>query len=112
MDILYIGNFAPLGSPLGYSPVADYILYSIEHLGHRVNGVNECKVTAEDVIEELKAHKYDLILTEEARLKGDHAGDDKGEKTDIKGYFQPVMDYCNDHKIPVVAWLTNIFWGV
>ena len=112
MDILYIGNFAPLGSPLGYSPIADYILYSIEQLGHRVNGVNECTVTAEDVIEELKAHKYDLVLTEEARLKGDHEGDDKGEKTDIRGYFTPVMEYVRERNIPIVAWLTNIFYGL
>ena len=111
MRVLYIANAASLGSPLGYCPNYIYIENTFKQLGHDIRTINECDFTASQIVNELRAEKYDLILTEEARLKGDHKGDSEGN-THILGYFKEVMDCAKAKKIPVVAWLTNIIWGI
>lgn len=108
MKILYVANLAPLGSPLGYCPNGDWIASAFEELGHKVTKMNEADVTSEDVIYELNKG-YDLLLTEEGRLKGDFLNDENSGRDVVKGYFQEVMDVAS---VPVVVWLTNIFYGI
>lgn len=105
MKVFYLGNYAGPDSPLGYCPNAAYIQNALEALGHTVTGVNECDVTADDLIAQVKG--YDLLLTEEARLKGDNQN--AGAHDIIDGRFQRVMD---EVKVPVIPWLTNIFWSI
>jgi len=106
MRILYVGNFAGEGSPLGWCPNAEYIADTLKSLGHEVNSLNECDVTAEEVIEAAK--DCDFILTEEARLKGDFQNDEKNKKDVLLNLFKPVLESGK----PIVAWLTNIFFGI
>mgnify|MGYP001566855233 CR=1 FL=1 len=105
MKILYIGNYAVEGSPLGMCPNAEYIENTFRELGHVVTGMNECEVSPEDILKELESG-YDFILTEEGRLKGDFKND-KGKDV-LLGLFNEVME----QDIPVIPWLTNIFFGI
>lgn len=108
MKILYVGNYALPGSPLGECPNALYIQKTFEELGHFVKGMNECDYEPEEVIKELE-NGYDLLLTEEGRLKGDFKNDEKNDKDILLNKFQKVMDAV---KIPIVSWLTNIFFSI
>lgn len=111
MTLLYIGNYSQLDGPLGYCPNAWWIEETFRQLGWEVDGVDEASYEGKDILQMLVGKKYDLVLCEEGRLKDDHHSDDEGN-TEIKGYFQPIVDYCKEHNIPIVSWLTNVFFGV
>lgn len=106
MKILYLGNYANRDSSLGYAPNAWWIQKTLEELGHEVTGINEKDVEAQELLALLPA--YDLLLTEEARLKGDHVSTEEGENI-IRGLFQEVVDKS---QIPIICWLSNIFMGI
>ena len=101
LKILYLGNFA--------NPVAEYISKTFEQLGHEITRRNEDDTSVEDVIRIIENTKYDFVLTEEARLKGDyHYGEIKNNELDrCDGGFKGVMD-----RILVVPWLTNVIWAI
>ena len=101
LKILYLGNFA--------NPVAEYISKTFEQLGHEITRRNEDNTSVEDVIRIIENTKYDFVLTEEARLKGDyHYGEIKNNELDrCDGGFKGVMD-----RILVVPWLTNVIWAI
>lgn len=107
MKILYIANDAQPGSPLGYCPNAQYIAAAFRELGHEIKILDESGLIASTILNELNGKNYDLILTEEARLEGDFTND--GETDKILGLFLPIMKHAG---IPIVPWLTNIFWGI
>lgn len=109
MRILHLGNFAPLGSPLGYCPNAEWISLTLEQLGHKVTRMHEADRTPYQVVSHLQTHNYDLILVEEGRLKNDFLNDEKLQKDIIRGYFNIVKKNTDT---PIVSWLTNIFFGI
>lgn len=112
MKILYIGNYTKIGDPLGYCPNAEYIAQSLRELGHEVWPMNECDYTPMDIIDFMKMKKFDLILTEEGRLKNDFVNNERLKKDILLQLFAAVMNEAREQGIPVVAWLTNIFHGV
>src|SRR3990167_8080813 len=112
MKILYVGNYAPMESPLGYCPNALYIERTFRELGYNIRGVNEADLEPEEIISLLDKKKYDLLLTEEGRLRNDFKNDEEGGNDILLGKFAPVLDFARKEGIPVVAWLTNIFFGV
>src|SRR3990167_5485464 len=99
MRIVYLGNFN--------SPNAEYISKSLEDLGHEVFRRHEDNTTVEQLLELIK--NKDLLMTEEARLKGDYIYGDwqRGEKDHCSGGMKLVMD-----KILTIPWLTNVFWAI
>lgn len=107
--ILHVGNFADKESSLGYCPNAEWISLTFEELGHEVDRVDEFDVTPYELIIKLNKAKYDFILAEEGRLKGDFFTDKDIDVDVIKGYFKVVMRAA---RIPIVIWLTNIFFGI
>lgn len=109
MKILYVGNFTAKDSSLGYCPNANYISDTLEMMGHQVKRLNECDVLPNDILQYIEKDKFDFVLTEEARLKGDFTNDFDNGVDLVQGTFKEVMKKA---KIPVVCWLTNIFWGV
>ena len=112
MKILYIGNFTDKESPLGYCPNAEWISETFRELGHKVYTANECELTTNQAIALLRKRKYDLLLTEEGRLKGDFLNHEGQEHDILKRSFAPVMTRAKELGIPVVAWLTNIFYTI
>lgn len=92
MKILYVGNFETKHSRLGWCPNGEYIAYALRKAGHEVTCLDEKETRPKELIAECK--RYELLLTEEARLKGDSA--EVIVKVDI----------------PIVAWLTNIFFTI
>lgn len=112
MKILYLANDPPLGSPLGDCPNAKYIADSLWRAGHPTDIINEAYFGADDVIMKLQSGLYDLLLTEEARLKGEFTTVGEDGLDIIKGEFQRVLDFCKGKRIPVVAWLTNLFYEI
>lgn len=110
-NILYIGNFTERESPLGYCPNAMWITETLRSLGHTVTAINEhdADADADAILQETYRQKYDFILTEEGRLRGDFVNDlERGEDI-VLGLFSRVLD---ETKIPIVAWLSNIFYGI
>lgn len=112
MKILYIGNFTDEGSPLGYCPNAEWISETFRELGHEVDGIDESSISTNQAIKILKRKKYDMLLTEEGRLKMDFLHDEDNDKDILKQMFAPVMLQARRRKIPVVAWLTNLFFNI
>ncbi len=109
MRIFHLGNFAEKGSPLGYCPNAEFISRTFEELGHEVGRFNESSYTHRQILAKLSKGNYNLLFTEEARLKGDFEHDEENDRDIMRGYFGEVMRRTN---IPTVAWLTNLFWGI
>jgi len=107
--ILYIANVAEKGSPLGMCPNWKWITESLREQGHEVDVFNESSLITKQVIAITKKKKYNFLLTEEARLKGDFTNDEKGNRDVLQQAFKSVIESV---KIPIVAWLTNIFFGV
>lgn len=108
MRILYVGNFAKDDPTIGTCPNADYISDTFEELGHSVKRLNECEYVAKEILEELE-NGYDLLLTEEARLKGDFKSDENLNEDKLLGLFEEVMENTDT---PIVVWLTNLFFGI
>ncbi len=109
MKILYVGNFAADHPALGTCPNADWISDTFEDLGHKVTRMNEIDCIADDIVEAVKSEDYDFMLVEEGRLKGDFASDARLDRDIIKGHFKRVMANVD---IPVIPWLTNLFFGL
>ena len=99
MRIIYLGNFN--------SPNAEYISKTLEELGHDVYRRHEDSTTIEQLLE--VCDEYDLLFTEEARLKGDYIYGDwqKCELDRCNGGMKRVMD-----RILTVPWLTNVIWAI
>ena len=107
--ILYIANKPEVDGPLGCCPNYMWISKSFEELGHEIDVYNEADLIPRQVVALSKSKDYDFILTEEARLAGDFKHDEERDKDILQKLFKDVMINV---KMPIVAWLTNIFFSV
>ncbi len=107
--ILYVANAPKIDSPLGYCPNWFWIRRAFFEIGCDVHVIDESAHGVADVLLATNESTYDFILCEEGRLQNDHVNDFKSGKTIIKGLWQQVLDHAG---IPVIPWLTNIFFGI
>ena len=112
MRILHIGNFANKDSPLGYCPNAEWFSLVFEELGHTVDRFNESELSTIDAQHLIKNGKYNMLFCEEGRLKGDFSSDERHDRDILRREFWPVMRTARGYGVPVVPWLTNLFFGI
>ena len=109
MRILYIGNFAKDDPIRGTCPNADWISDTFEDLGHQVTRWDEVKYGPVEILNEANKGDYSFLLVEEGRLRGDFTNNKAKGGDRIMGLFDIVM---KETKLPIVSWLTNIFFGI
>lgn len=111
MKILYVGNFATgRGECWQICPNAEYIAYALKKNGYNIDCIHEREIDADLLLEKINRNVYDFVLTEEGRIRNDFIP--YGNDYKINGSFEIVLNKCRQLKIPVVAWLTNIFFGL